>query len=427
MPDANVGGGPRQQRPNDDLGDPFQKFDDSPAPARPAPAKAATPAPAKTPVAPAKTPAPAKNATPPAPAKTPAKPATPPKADEGKAPVDKTPVDDLDAEGKPAEQPKEPAPVETFTGPKALRDAYEKLRTEYKAEKQKFAAEVEQMRNSGKISSDPAHAELQTKYKELEERYKHHEAELQYRDFEASEKFKTEYHAPYVKAWTEATAQLRDYRALNEDGTERQATNEDLTAVVRASSTPEARRIAKELFGPDDANDIVNLRSKILEKHRSMEEAKAEFRTKGTERAAQQQREMEEASTKAETEWHRLNKEAVEKYPQWFKAEEGDEKGEAILKEGFELADRAWDGRGMKPEELLRLRSAMRNRAGAFRYVAHRLQGATAEIAELKAKLAEFEASAPGGGKPPEDGQKVGGDPLGDPFAKYENEARHIN
>lgn len=413
---------PSQRRANDELGDPFQKYEDTergqqpapakspkaatpPAPAKtPAPAKSATPAPAKSPVAPPKNPAPPKQAT--APAKTPV---APPKQVAPPA----------DNEGKPKETEQEPPPGESFNGPKALREAYDRLHGHYKAVK----AEVEQFRSSGRTKAEPAYAELQAKHKELEERYKAIDAEMRFIDYEKSSEFKEQFHAPYIKTWQEATSQLRDYRALNADGTERAPTAEDLTAVVRAQSTPEARRIAKEIFGEDDAQDIVNLRAKIIEKHRQMEEAKADFRTKGSERAAQQQREMEEASTQAEAQWNRLNSEAVEKYPEWFKADEGDDKGAELLKEGFELADRAWDGRGMKPDELLRLRSAMRNRAGAFRYVAHKLETQKSRIAELEAKLAEYEQSEPGGEKPPgEEGAPAGGDPLGDPFAKYAHE-----
>jgi hypothetical protein len=311
---------------------------------------------------------------------------------------------------------KEPAPPAEPKTPKALREAYDRLKREMKERETKHAEELENFRKSTAPKDDPEKLELAKKYAELEKKWKQADEELAFTDFEKSEKFKTEFETPYVNIWNEAVAQLADYRVTNDDGTERPATTADLAKVAQAGSMPEARRIAKSLFGEEDAQDIVLMRNKIVEAHRNMQAAKEDYRKNGAARREQQQREQALASEQAATNWKKLNQEAVEKYPQWFKADEADKKGAELLKKGFEIADLAFSGT-LPPDKAIALHSAVRNQAAGFRYMVHKYETAQATIKDLEAKLAGFKASQPGTGEARD--VKKNDDELGDPFARF--------
>lgn len=340
-----------------------------------------------------------------APAKPPVKPAEPPKAPEQRddKPADK-PVD------KPKEEPAQPDEPKT---PKALREAYDRLKREMKEREARHATEIEGIRKTGS-GPDPEREALTKRHAELEARYKQAEEELQYTNFEKSEKFRTEFEQPYQAVWGEAVATLGDYRVTNPDGTERPATVEDLTRVTQAGSMPEARKIAKEIFGDDDANDMVMWRGKIVESFRKMQNAKAEFKKNGATRAAEQQQAMEQRLKSDEQAWQDMNKSAVEKYPKWFKADETDTKGAELLKKGFEIADLAFSGK-VSEDKRMALHSAIRNQSAGFRYAVHKWESAETRIAALEKELEGFRASRPGAGNPPSEGGPAK-DPLADPF-----------
>lgn len=305
---------------------------------------------------------------------------------------------------KPKEDGKEPEVAQEPKTPKALREAYDKLKREMKEREAKHSTELETIRKTGSQNvPDPEKEALSKRHSELEARYKQAEEELQYTNFEKSDKFKTEYEQPYVSVWNDAVASLPDYRAINEDGTERSATVEDLTKVAQAGSMPEARRIAKQIFGEEDANDIVMWRNKIVEANRNMQNAKAEFRKNGDARAAE-----------SAQQWNEMNNAAVEKYPKWFKADETDTKGADLLKKGFEIADLAFSGK-VAEDKRIALHSAIRNQAAGFRYAVHKWESAETRIAALEKELEGFKVSRPGAGNPPSDAAK-GKDGDEDPF-----------
>jgi hypothetical protein len=55
----------------------------------------------------------------------------------------------------------------------------------------------------------------------------------------------------------------------------------------------------------------------------------------------------------------------------------------------------------LPPEEAPRIHAALRNKAGAFDHVVHKLNSTQAQLADALAKLAEYEESKPGAGELP--------------------------
>lgn len=365
-------------------------------------------------------------------AKTEAKPkaAAPPKP-VTKDPVDKTPLPDKKPEAKTDDKPKEgeaktaeapkvdDVPPEKMA-PKALREAYAKLKSELQERQAKHAAEVEALKKSTAPKDDPEKAELLAKFTEMEKRAKALDEEMRYLDYEKSSEFKEKHYNPYVQTCQDAVAAVGELKVANADGTTRTATADDLWKIVEINNTEDALTAAEELFGSaTKANYVIGLRNNIRQANNAMQKAKLEFRQVGATRAAEMQKQQEARMQRLSGDWKNLNEQAVEKYPQWFKADEGDEKGAELLKTGFELADLAFSGRNDIPEEkMLALHSAIRNQAAGFRYQVHKRELAEARVTELEKKLAEYEKSTPRGG---ETAKEAGKEESDDPFARFES------
>ena len=86
---------------------------------------------------------------------------------------------------------------------------------------------------------------------------------------------------------------------------------------------------------------------------------------------------------------------------------EGDEEANTRLKKGFEIADRAFSVNPLDPkltpeqrQEVVRLHSAVRNRAAAFGKLVYQNEKLAAKAAELEAELAKYKNAQPGAGEP---------------------------
>ncbi|HJS82724.1 MAG TPA: hypothetical protein VJ742_07790, partial [Nitrososphaera sp.] len=298
-----------------------------------------------------------------------------------------------------AEPTKEtPTTEEKKQGPWQRVHAAERKVKELEAKIQEFSTR--------KPTDDPEKLELKKRFEETEQRYKALDEEMRYIDYQRSTEFKEKYQKPYEDLAKRGIASLHDYRVTQEDGTVRPATHKDFWDVVSMASQPDARKKAKDLFG-EDAQDILDWRTKLRDSYFTMEQAKEEYKAKGAERQKEHERQQQEEQTKQQQEyeshmslWKQMNDTAIEKHKDWFVAAEDDTEGAELLKKGFELADLAWNGSDkLEPEKLIALRSAERNKAAGFRYMVHLKEKADARIAELEKELEQFKASEPGNGE----------------------------
>lgn len=322
------------------------------------------------------------------------KPPAPPKA------PDKPPVEKKDEAPKPPEvkkdTPEEKAPEKL--APKELRTAYETLKAKHK-ELEKQHAELKSKPPEPQ-KDDGEKAELAKRFEAAEKRRQELEEEFRYVDYERSAEYREKYQAPYEETCRSALAQVSELKVENEDGTFRAPTAEEFWKIVTIPNANDALEAAEEMFGSaSKATFVVNWRERVRSQWAAAEKAKEDFRAKGGEIQKQREQQMQQRS-KAQTEtWNKLNSEAVEKYPQWFKPEEGDEKGNTLLEKGFALADKAFSGApGMTPEEAIKVHSAVRNKAAGFDRAVFKLKTAQSRIAELEKQIAEYEASGPSGG-----------------------------
>lgn len=301
-----------------------------------------------------------------------------------------------------------------------LRPAYEAA----KAEVKRLTVELEKAKTA-KPAEDPEKATLVESLSAKDKRIKELEDSLRYADYQQTDEYKTKYEKPFVQAYAagraKATAlKVRVGRKLDaegnviEPGTTRQGTAEDFDAIARAGSDDDAAALAEELFGRN-APVVLYHRERVQELGSQAQQAVDDFRKQGSERfkaeteaRTKQQAEVQKRQTEAASTFKRLNQEAIERYPHYFKAADDDAKGSELLKKGFALADAGFSGNGdLPPEEMIKVHSALHNKAAAFDYIAYRLKTANSRIKELETQLSELNESTPKGGSPKREGGEV--------------------
>lgn len=248
---------------------------------------------------------------------------------------------------------------------------------------------------------------------ERDKRIADYENELRFTNYERSQEYKETYQKPFENAWLAGRAKAaalkikevkNDLDAVTQAG--RQGTPEDFDALMKIQDDDVAAERAAELYGEAKASVILHHREIVQALNAKASSAIKEYREKGAE--------LEKQKTEHATKWQkesaamveRFRNDDIEKYPQLFKPDPADPKGnqllevgqhfmERVLKNGAPLADgeKQWTH-----EELAHKAAIVRNSAMAFRRVSYKLEAVSKENKELKTKLADYEATVPGGG-----------------------------
>jgi len=296
-------------------------------------------------------------------------------------------------------KPEEPKPQKAAE----LRAAYEKSKETIKqkdAELGKIKADLEALKANASVRDESKL--LAEKLEASEKRRQELEKEIEFTNYQKSEDYQTKIEQPLIKAWSKAEKDLKELTIEDEDGTSRAATVNDLLALVQMP-LKEAWQRSKTLFG-DAASEIMAHRRVVGDlmdqQQETLKNAQANSETRLKEQSVQRLQQREKL-TKL---WQDENKTWADKFPRWFQPEDGDEKGNALLAKGYDLADRAFSSNGnVPPEEKVKMHAEIRNKAAAFPRLALRLKEARERIKELEKTVGEYEASAPPageGGKP---------------------------
>lgn len=288
--------------------------------------------------------------------------------------------------------------IDWTKSPAALRKAHERALAELAELRSRSAPKVDELPEYKELSAKVAAKEKE--FEEIKKRAEALEETIRYVDYEKSPEFQQKYHKPWVDAYNEGVTEATKLSVPLEDGTTRKATRKEFDDIVTDPDLDSAIDKAEKLFqNATRANQVLDYRKKFIAATRAMEDAKAEYRTKGSEmekQAAAQRSEMLKQETAL---WEQHNKEWTEKNPQWTKADEGDEEGAKKLALGYKAADMAFgDTSHLSPDKRAKLFADTRNRAAAFGHVAHKLEKTLARVTELESKLKEFEQSEPGKG-----------------------------
>jgi hypothetical protein len=351
------------------------------------------------------------------PAAQPAKPAEPPK-EAAKPPGDKPP--EPDAKQKPADKPEEKPKEKPGDTPA---ESKQKRPWEIVREKEKTIAELTQKytaieRELAELKSKPSTPAVDAEKEKLRQDLKEAHEELRYANYSKHPEYTEKFEKPYNELAKNLTAKAMEL--VVDDGEQPRAlTAKEFWEVIGTPSLNHAIVAARRIF-PDDptkATQIVNMRNQITDAWNAMEAAKREYKEKGAEREkeALTKKQQEEArAVQADQEraakWRAMNEAAVknERLKEFFVAAEDDPKGKELLTKGMQDADLAFNqgkpleegGKAVEGDDLIELWSGVRNKAGAFNYVAYRYRMANARIAELEKELADYKASEPAGGKP---------------------------
>jgi hypothetical protein len=291
-----------------------------------------------------------------------------------------------------------------------------KMVEEYKAKIKEYEAKLAQVG-----SKEPAPEKLkeyEEKLTSAEKRRMELEQEIQFVNFQKSEKFQKEYQQPYESAWAKAMTDMSEITVLDGDS-ERALEAKDVLELVNMPLR-EAKALAEEKFG-DFANEVMSHRKDIrtlFEKQtQAIEAAKKEGLEHFQKQAEAQKQEYGKVTEEIKKVWADANQSAVadEKYGSYFKPSDGDTEGNQRLAKGFELADRAFSENplapGLTPEQrrsIVQRHAAVRNRCAAFGRLAYQVSNYQKQISELNQKLKSYQSSEPetGGSKPAAAGSK---------------------
>ncbi len=310
-----------------------------------------------------------------------------------------TEVKPADGAAKPADDPKKKV------SPWKMYEAEKKRAADLEArlaerEKQSLAPEKLKEVEDRLTAADQRRAEL--------------EQEIQFVNFQKSEKFQNEYQKPYEQAWNKAMTDLSEI-TVEDPGTGdmRALSGADILELVNLPLR-EAKALADEKFG-DFASEVMGHRKDIRNLFEKQSQAIEEARKNGAEYFKKQQethqQEFGKVTEEVKKTWAEANQSALsdEKYGVHFKPVEGDAEGNQRLSKGFELADRAFSENplapGLTPDQrraIVQRHAAVRNRCAAFGRTAYQLTQAQKQIADLNAKLATFQKADPetGGSNP---------------------------
>lgn len=298
------------------------------------------------------------------------------------------------------EKPTEPQKTEQAktdkqpSKPATLRAAYENV----KRRNQELEQQVREIQQS-KPTEDPRLKTYQERLEAADKRREELESEIRYSAYERSSEYQDKYQKPFEEAYQWGRQNTARLKVLQEDGASRPATPEDFDKIMLIPDDGDAVDIAETMFG-NKAKIVLDHRWEMKKLDAARYRAIENFRKQGGER----QQKMTETEARQREQigkmWGELNNEAAERFPKWFKAEDGDEDGNKLLEEGYRLTDAAFsNGNGMPPEQLVRLHASIRNRAAAFTREVYRNNKLGERVSELEKQLAEYQASEPGPGE----------------------------
>lgn len=322
-----------------------------------------------------------------------------------------TPRDDIDDLPKPRAKPATPtapaAPAANGHKPGSLeefRAQHEMTKKERDSLRDELKTLKEAQETGTKKEVEAAKAELAAELDKHRKRADELETEVKFLDYSRSGEFKEKYHAPLTKAWKAAIDDIQGATITEEDGITREATANDILNLTQLSTTQAAAR-ATEMFGAA-ASEILAHRRRILDISAQRDGALGEWRTKGSEREAESQRNTEQSRAKVVSLWENTIKEETEANRELFAPDEKDPEGNEFLKKGDALIKIAFTGQGLRegltPEQrtelITRTQARVATRAMAFGRERHRNIQLQAKVEELTEKLKGYEKSEPGAG-----------------------------
>ncbi len=311
---------------------------------------------------------------------------------------------------KESVDPKKEIPVEKMA-PKQLRELYANTKNQLKQAEEKLADLTKKLADPSSKLGEEEKKNYETSLAEAKKKIEELEGEVKFTSFEKSADYKEKYEKPYTQAWSKGRQVIAQFKVKGEDGNPRQATQQDFDMLMklRINDPEAAAEKLDEMFGPK-ASTVAPYLQRVDEALDNIALAREEWKTNGAAREKAREDESKAGFEKIKSEVGGIWKESVEtpakKYPHWSQPIDGDDKGNELLKNGYEFASKAFQvldvtGKDITPEqrsEIVKRHAAVFNKAAWFDRVAYLEAQHRKTIKSLEAKLAEFEKSVPGSG-----------------------------
>lgn len=283
-----------------------------------------------------------------------------------------------------------------------------KLVDQYKGRLAAIEKQIADSKTTG--LAEQQRTEYEKKLSEVTKKLDEVQNEMRFIDYTKHPEYQEKYQKPYEEAWQRAVSELSEINVVDpETNQPRTASAEDLMTLVNLP-LGKARELAEQYFG-NFADDVMGHRKEIRKLFETQQKALKDAKEQGGTREKQMQETSQKKFaevTKAVTEiWEKSNSEikADPKFGKFFAPVEGDEEGNARLQRGYELADSAFGKDPRDPSlsaedraNIVRVHTAIRNRAAAFGRLVHSLSKAEAERDALKERLAKIESTTPATG-----------------------------
>jgi len=253
-------------------------------------------------------------------------------------------------------------------------------------------------------------AALAKKVETFQKQVESYEERIRLTDFKQSEKYKTEFEKPYVKAFQKAVADIEKcpltYKDAENNDQTRQGTSSDLGYLLNLERR--AARVEAQKHFPEDWQDIMAHYDKVVPLREASIESEANY--KANWKTIEQENATKRATetTQIQEAWSAVNKDLAEKHPE-FSPRDGDAEGNKLIESELKTADLFFTDARQKlsVKDRVILDATMRNRFAAHKRLVRDVAAKDATIAELNATIAELRGSTPGAPK------AVGGESKG--------------
>lgn len=326
----------------------------------------------------------------------------------------KPPVDDLFNLDKFTAKKEEPAPAPAKQDAPAKSEpaSLKQFREQYemtKKERDDLAskvAELERARSEGtKKEIEEATKALKAEMDSIRKNAEELDTEVRYLNYTRSGEYKQKYEAPLREAWQTALGDIEGIRVTDADGTERDASHEDIMAILNVP-VAKAAIIAQEMFGAA-APEIMAHRRRILELTQARDKSIAEWKEKGSQREVEQKKQLESRQSRSRELFDSQFTEFERSHNQLFGREDGDEEGNKLLDESDRLIKIALKGEGIdadmgyddKVDLITKAQAQVALRARAYGRERLRVIRLQQKVAELEKKVGKVRSSEPGQGE----------------------------
>ena len=305
-----------------------------------------------------------------------------------------------------------PAPAKQDAPTKSEPASLKQFREQYeltKKERDDLASkvsELERAKSEGtKREIEEATKALKSEMDSIRKNAEELDTEVRYLNYTRSGEYKQKYESPLRDAWQTALGDIEGIRVTDGDGTERDASHEDIMAILNVP-VAKAAIIAQEMFGAA-APEIMAHRRRILELTQARDKSIAEWKEKGSQREVEQKKQLESRQSRSRELFDSQLADYEKSHSQLFGREDGDDDGNKLLDESDRLIKIALKGEGIdadmgyddKVDLITKAQAQVALRARAYGRERLRVIRLQQKVAELEKKVGKVRSSEPGQGE----------------------------